>query len=541
VRAFTRLRKEIQLKVGFMSHAKKTKDSFKRDEQNRAILGSAKEMAEWVKLGFEEQDKSKTPDDESILKNYIDFRNCVLYISYPIGSKTHSTEVFNLSDMAGVVPGIEKIKGDPNYLYEVKMDIRFDGSVLYGNFFHYVRFNGAVSLDNVTIRGAFSGFKCRFDGYVYMQRLHIESRCDFEQCDFLKGLVMNGADADLFHFNNCTVMERFWLSSASLNNRQNDDYYQSIEITNSTIEHVNLSKVKTNGLPIYIGDSKVKVMRINTISLDNALCMSSCTLEGVMTMVKDENAPKNFIKEINLHICDVQAQCHIEDSDIERFIFSFGKIADRGRLRLSQCGIRQLSIGSSSVFGQVDIVENKIKSVDLEETHVPGYINFQSNEVEVFSNRQTLRMLKNEALKVNDDVEAIRMYAKEMESLLADNNVPCCEKLSLTINKWFSRFGVSWIQALLVTFGLSIALTLLMLGLGSSKYGFNPAGRFMGMGSFVTALLDNINVFSIPLFRDTINEYGLNAWGQIIYFVIKVIVAYGTYQFVVAFRKYGRK
>lgn len=524
-----------------MSRSKKTKDSFKRDEQNRAVLGSAKEMAEWVMLGFEEQDKSKTPDDEDILKNYIDFRKCVLYLSYPIGSKTHSSEIFNLCDMAGVVPGIEKIEGDPNYLYEVKMDIRFDGSVLYGNFFHYVKFSGTVSLDNVTIRGSFSGFKCRFDGYVYMQRLHIENRCDFEQCDFLKGLVMNGADADLFHFNNCTVMERFWLSSASLNNQQTNGYYQSIEITNSTVDNVNLSKVNTNGLPIYIGDSKVRGMQIDNISLDNALSMISCTLEGIMTLVKDENAPKNIIKEINLRICDVQAQCHIEDSEIERFIFSFGKIEDKGRLRLSQCGIGGFSIGSSSVFGQVDIVDNKIKSVDLEETHVPGYLNFHKNEVEVFSNRQTLRMLKNEALKVNDDVEAITMYAKEMESLLVDNKVSCWEKLSLKLNKWFSRFGVSWIQAFLVTFGLSIALTLLMLGFGSSKYGFNPAGRFMGMGSFVTVLLDSINVFSIPLFRDTINEYGLNAWGQIIYFVIKVIVAYGTYQFVVAFRKYGRK
>ena len=89
-----------------MPIVKKTKASFKYDAQGRAILGSAKEMAEWVKLGFEEQNKGKTPDDESILKNYINFRKCVLYISYPVGRKTHSSEIFNLCDMAGIVPGI---------------------------------------------------------------------------------------------------------------------------------------------------------------------------------------------------------------------------------------------------------------------------------------------------------------------------------------------------------------------------------------------------------------------------------------------------
>lgn len=523
-----------------MPRTKKTKDSFKRDNKGRVILGSAKEMAEWVKIGFEEQERSRTPDEEDILKNFIDLRGCVLYISYPVGSKAPSSEIFNLCDMAGDVPGIEKIKGDPNYLFEVKQDIRFDGSVLYGNFFHYVKFDGSVVLDDVTIQGSFSGFRCLFEGYVYMQRLHVESRCDFEQCVFPKGLVMNGANAHLIHFNNCTVKERLWLTSASLNNQHHEGYYQSIAITNSTVENLKLSRINTDGLPVYLGDSKVIGMQIDNVCLENALSLNSCTLEGILTAVKAEEAPNNRIKEIVFHICDVQAQCHIENSEIEKFSFGFGKITEKGRLRLSQCGIRELGIGSSSVFGQVDILDSKIATFDLEDTQIPGYLNFQKNKVDNYSNRQTLRMLKNEALKVNDDVEATKLYAKEMESLLADGNISCWDKVSLRLNKWFSRFGENWVQALLVTSGVSIVLTLLMLGFGSSKYTFNLAGDFIGIGGFVTAMLDSINVFSIPLFRDTIEEYGLNVWGQILYFVIKLVVAYGTYQFVVAFRKYGR-
>ena len=525
-----------------MPRSKKTKDSFKRDEQGRAILGSAKEMAEWVKLGFEEQDKNRRLDDKDILKYFIDFRKCVLYISYPIGSKTHSSEIFNLCDMAGVVPGIVKLVGDPNYLFEVTYDIRFDGSVLLGNFFHYMKFDGTVSMDDVTIQGPFSGFRCLFDGYVYMQGLQVATRCDLEQCIFAKGLVMNGAKAHLFHFNYSIVKGRLSLSSASLNNQHCDKYYQSISIgiTNSSVENLNLSKVNTDGLPIYIGDSIVNGMQIDNISLDGVLNLHSCTLEGIITMVKDEEAPNNSIKEINLHICDVQAQCHIENSKIEIFNFAFGKIAEKGRLRLSQCNVGKLGIGSSSVLGQMDIIDSKISSLDLEDTLVQGYLNFQKNTVKKFSNRQTLRMLKNEALKVNDDVEATKFYAQEMESLLADTKVSWWDKWSLTFNKWFSRFGENWVQAFFVTLGVSIVLTLLMLGFGSSKFTFDPSGKFMGIGSFVTALLDSINVFSIPLFRDTINEYGLNVFGQVLYFLIKVVVAYGTYQFVVAFRKYGR-
>ena len=522
-----------------MPRVKKTKASFKYDAQGRAILGSAKEMAEWVKLGLEEQNKSKTPD-EDILKNYIDFRKCVLYISYPIGRKTHSSKIFNLCDMAGIVPGIEKLEGNPNCLFEVKQDIRFDGSLLYGCFFHYVKFDGTVSLDDAFIRGAFSSFKCLFDEYVYMQRLQIESRCDFEQCGFAKGLVMNGVNAHLIHFNNSNVKERLWLSSASLNNQHHDGYYQSIGITYSTVENLKLSKVNTNGLPIYIGDSKVSGAQIDNVSLENALSFNSCTLEGIITAVKDNDAQNNRIKELNMHFCDIQAQYHIKNTDIEKLCFNFGKIADKGRLRLSQCCVGELGIGSSSVFEQVDIIESEIATLDLEETHVQGYLNFQNNKVENYSNRQTLRILKNEALKVNDDVEATKLYAKEMQSLLSEKSISFWDKISLRLNKLFSKFGISWVRALCVTFLLSVILTLLMLGFGSDKYMFDPFGVFIGLGSFVTILLDSINVFSIPLFSDTIKEYELNVFGQVLYFVIKITVAYGTYQFVVSFRKHIR-
>ena len=85
-----------------------------------------------LKLGFEEQYKSKS-QSPSFEHRFIDLRKCILYISYPIGSKTPASQVFNLCDMADVVPGIKKIEGDPNYLFEVSLDIQLDGSLQYLN------------------------------------------------------------------------------------------------------------------------------------------------------------------------------------------------------------------------------------------------------------------------------------------------------------------------------------------------------------------------------------------------------------------------
>ena len=523
-----------------MPRSKKTKDSFKRDNEGRRILGSAKEMAEWVKLGFKEQD-DKRDSDIPFKQHFIDLSHCVLYISYPVGSNEPVSKIFNLCDMAGVVPGIKKIEDGQSYLFEVEYDLHLEGSVLYGNFFHYVKFDGMVRMDNVTINSNFSCFKCLFSDNVYMQSLHVTGRSDFEQCEFRRGLVMNGTDADLFHFNNCTVQERLWLSSVKLNNHHIDGYHQSIEITNCSVDNFELSKVNTAGLPVYMGDSTIAGMHIDNVSLDGFLCFYSCCLAGVMTMVIDEGGQKNKIKQIDFHSCEIDGQYHIENTDIEKLKFNFCKIGDKGRLRLSQCGVKELTAGCSSVFGQMDILDNNVSTLCLEGTCVQGYLNFQGNKVENYADRQTLRLLKNEARKVNDDVEATRLYAKEMNLLLADKSIPKGDKVSLWINKCFSKFGESWSRALWVIMLLSIVLTVLMLGFGSTRFGFNPSGEFMGVRQFVTVLLDSINVFSIPLFSDTIEKYGLNVFGQILYFFIKIVVAYGTYQFVMAFRKYGRK
>lgn len=523
-----------------MSRSKKAKTNFKRDGKGRVVLGSAKEMAEWVKLGYKEQDARNTPDIP-FKQHYIDLSNCVLYISYPIGSEDPKSEIFNLCDMAGIVPGIEKIEGDPNYLFEVTQDIHFDGSELYGNFFHYVKFDGMVRMDNVTVRSNFSCFKCLFQNFVYMQDIYITGRSDYEQCEFKKGLVLAGGKADLFHFNNCSIEERLWLSRVNLENHHHKEYRQSIEITYSSVENLSLSAVNTNRLPICLGDSMINGMHIDKVALDSSLCFHSCVLDGIITSVKVEEDTRNIMKEVEFHGCELKGQYHIENSDIEKFSFNFSNVDESGRLRLSQCKIKDFVAGCSTVSGQMDVTENEISEICLEGTCIRGFLNFQGNTITNFSDRQTLCLLKNEARKVNDDVAATQLYAKEMRLLLADKSISRIDKVSLRLSRLFSGFGENWVQAFLVTLGLSVVLTSAMLGLGSTKYEFDLTGEFIGLKYFISTLLDSINVFSIPLFSDTVKEYELTVAGQILYFLIKLVMAYGSYQFVVAFRKYGRK
>lgn len=522
-----------------MPQSKMNKSCFTYDDQGRAILSSAKEMAAWVELGFEEQNKKRSPLIP-FWKNFIDLSNCVLYVSYPVDSKEPTSKIFNLCDIAGIVPGIEKIDGDPNYLFEVKLDIYFDGSVLYGNFFHYVKFDGMVRMDKTIVNNTFSCFKCLFDGYVYMQGIRFDGGYTFEQCDFNKGLVMSSAVVGSINaeFSNCLFKESLSLSDASF---KKQDHSNPIILRNSAVENLNISRIRTDGIPFYIFNTTIRGMKMHNMMHESMLGFDSCELNGIITAVKDEDSPNNIINELMLNDCNVKAQLHVEHSDIERINFLFGTVEDSGRLRLSQCQVGNMKFGSSSVYGQMDVIDNTINTVDLEESCVHGYLNYQGNKVQKYANRQTIRLLKNEAMKVNDEVSAMQLYAKEMQLLLNDNSISLLDKVSLRLSKLFSSFGENWLKALGMTLLFSVMLTSLMLGFGSDKYGFDHTGEFIGVGSFVTILLDSINVFSIPLFSDTVKEYELTVVGQILYFLIKLVVTYGSYQFVVAFRKYGRR
>ena len=525
-----------------MDRTKKTKADYTRNEQGRVVLGSAKEMAAWVMLGFEEQDRRKR-FDQPFFQHYIDLSGCELYISYPVDSKTPTSRIFNLCDMAGVVPGIKKVEGDANYLFEVIYDIHLDRSILHGSFFHYVKFDGSVNMDETEVISMFSCFRCLFDGPVYMQGIHLKGGYTFEQCEFKQGLIMSEANVGSINakFNNCVIKDRLSLRDASYINQRSQNYHQLIELTNSTVDNLSISGVDTDEIPIYVDKTSIHGMKMHDMKMEGLLGFYSCNLDGFITSVLDENKVDNRIKELVFHCCNIRAQYHLENTDIDKLSMTFDKIDDCGRLRLFQCNLGELTVGSSSIYGQMDIIDNKISSVDLEGTCVHGYLQSQDNDVQKFENRQTLRLLKNEAKKVNDDVAATLLYAKEMRLLLVDKSISKIDKVSLWLSRLFSGFGENWVQAFLVTFGLSVVMTSAMLGLGSTKYGFDLTGEFIGLKYFISILLDSINVFSIPLFRDTIEEYGLNVWGQILYFVIKIVVAYGSYQFVLAFRKHGRR
>jgi len=525
----------------------RTKNDFSKDKNGRTILASAEDMREWVELGFEAQRKNRT-SDMPFPQDVIDLMGCVLYISYPIGSDDVKSKIFNLCHMAEVVPGIKKSPEGEDYLFEVDLPIRFDGSELYGNFFHYVKFRDFVSLDKVEINNTCSFFRCLFEGPVYMQGIKIKGTTTFEQCRFEKGLNLYGSNIkglDVY-FRLCEIRRELNFHNACLecNDTGENGYYKPFQFVNCIIENVNLSELRSNHKRIYFIESEVKGLKMHDFDLDLEIDFLSCVLSNQILLLRSdsEDGKQNSLKTIRLLNCNNQAQFHIENTRFDEIEMNYGEVSSYARFRMHQCVVDKLHIDGTTIYGQQDLTNSQITEISLDGVSVHGYLTFNENNVGKYHNRDTVRLLKNEALKVNDKVNAIHLYAEEMKMLLKDKKaLTFTERIPLMINRVFSKFGESWWRPLWLTIVTTVALTLLMLALGSTEYAFSKDKPFIGWSKLITIYLNNINVFSIPMFNEVIKEYGLNVMGELMHLTTKVIVAYGVYQFTVGFRKYSRK
>lgn len=524
----------------------RVKKDFPKDSKGRTILANAEDMREWVELGFDEQRRNRLAN-MPFPQDVINLMGCTLYTSCSHAGEEDKSKIFNLCDMADVVPGIKKLSGDEDFLFEVDRPIRFDGSELHGNFFHYVRFCSFVSLDEVEINNTCSFSKCVFLGPAYMQGIKINGTTIFDQCKFEEGLVLSSASINgiSVHFSNCEVKRRFDLHKATLTSSDVDSiYYNPFEFINCKLENLDLSELKSNHKRFYFIDSVVDGMSMHDFNLELVIAFLHCELSSQIFMLRSdcESGKHNRLKTLRLLNCANKAQFHIENTEFDEIEVNYGDVTPYARFRMDQCIVDKLHVDGTTIYGQQDLTNNEISEINLDGVSVHGYLTFNENKVGNYCNRDTVRLLKNEALKVNDKVNAIHLYAEEMKMLLGDKKaLTRAERIPLMINGVFSKFGESWWRPLWLTIVITAVLTLAMLAFGSSEYSFSMEKPFIGWSMLITIYLNNINVFSIPMFGEVIKEYGLNVTGELIHLATKVIVAYGVYQFTVGFRKYSRK
>lgn len=518
----------------------KSKSEFPKDkESGKTILGSAEAMKAWVALGFEEQ---KIHQIQGLpFTPYIDLRNCILYVSYPIGQSQTTSQIFNFCDVAGIIPGTEKLANDPDgFLFQVNLQILFNGSILKGAFFHYVHFKERVDLSDTTIYTS-SCFKCKFDKGIFGQKAIVGDSLSWDQCEFEDSVYFSLTDFNVLTFciRECNFKDELNLSSITLNAPSIENH--PLHFCKTDIRNLIFNNLQGVNRDICLSNCKVENITISNPIFNYSLYILSTELSGIGLICCREFSPliKHTIKELTIDRCTIINQIHIEQVNIPSLTIRFCSIAENALLRISDCASVEMIANECIVSGSIELKRNKIENLFLDLV-LFGHVIFKKNAVEKYLSRDTVRLLKHEALECNDRVSAIEFDKIEKIILKKEpewKDMPFSDKTLIYLDKLTNYFGNNWIRPFSGMIISVLFLTSLFFACSSYNHiDFSEAG----FNRFMHGYLSNIDVFSITDFDKVTETYKLTICGQIIWLFTKLIVVYLAYQCLVAFRKFNR-
>jgi len=185
---------------------------------------------------------------------------------------------------------------------------------------------------------------------------------------------------------------------------------------------------------------------------------------------------------------------------------------------------------NSRFHGLTDFYGAKIKNLNLRATIIDLNLYFLGATV-VAQNRETYRIIKNEFIKQNNRIEALKYYHKEMRAyqteLTGDGGTlkRFDEKILLFLNMISNYYGQSWILGVVFTLLIGLALFLPLWYSGTTSHDKLSFG-----GAFLQ--------FIYPAHR--FDFLPMCGWGYLYDILGRIFVSFGIYQTIQAFRKYGR-
>lgn len=200
------------------------------------------------------------------------------------------------------------------------------------------------------------------------------------------------------------------------------------------------------------------------------------------------------------------------------------------------------------VFKHVEFREvasfNKIQceQIKLSKNVFLQYADFLDAEIK-HGSRDSFRTIKNEFLRHNNGVEALVYQAKELriyEASIKFNKHPK-EKIVLWFYKISNDFGINWVRGIFFTISVSILFYLMyLLTLSNLPFEWGWEGWY----SFIQAANETVKYFFkffiITHDIDFMSVFQPNAGSYLIDSLARIFIAYGVYQTVQAFRKYGK-
>lgn len=333
---------------------------------------------------------------------------------------------------------------------------------------------------------------------------------------------------------------------------------------------------------------KILLIKCELSSID----FVNCSFEKTVKIVDF----KGEINKVNFHRSTVKKFLFFNGFDEETVVttkdckidFSYVFIQPTGHIIIRNvnkdngfCG--EIDFSYANILGTITLQDSQFKTFNLQKSTIVGQFNKESVLIEEYSNRDTLVRIKNEFYKKNDKVKALEYKAKEFEKYFVEIDYPLVKNISkfilnftnvktknieaivsiillpflllmsilpfqyftktreytlLFFKRMSNSFGISWARGVIFTIITAFIFYMSINCWGSDtkifEFGWKSWSSF---GEVWKGYLNILNIFNLNNQKIAIE---LNAFGETLFFLSKIFIAFGVYQTIAAFRKYGK-
>lgn len=518
------------------TNGKITLDDIKRDE-SRWVLDSVDKIVFWIEYQLEEQEKASLKNNMPPFK-CINLSKCIIYTDTTQDGKPTMTNLYLLAGKINCIK--DKTNQESPFHQEVLLPFICDHSIIYAPYFHQTKFHDYFSLSHTQIHGGGSFGSCTFEGDFYAQETDFGQCGDFLFTEFKKDVNFFGAkfsapnidfSRSIFHgnasFNSIVIKEQEGYRNTIIT------FYQSVFHRNFKMENTSLQRACTFEQGQFHGD-----ISLNKTSSTSVITFSGASVfKRLLISIEDENE-KCELNELYFDNSRLYDRIDIEGYSIASLSACFAHINGLCIFRLYHCKIDNLDMNSIYNSGFIYFSRNNIAKISLEDAIGRGVIEVNQNnnpEIAGIADRRTARLLKDSAIKGNNAIDAVKFKRIEAEKYLKEG-IECHEKILFYLNRYSNKHGTSWLRALWVTLLITLLFCILILCFGETATSSQNILE-VSCNHFIKTYF---GLLDITNFGGNLQGMHFNGFGYALFYLAKILIAYGYYQFISAFRKYGR-
>jgi len=313
-----------------------------------------------------------------------------------------------------------------------------------------------------------------------------------------------------------------------------------MNINDCEISSISINKIEGDIRKVTISNSNIELMALKTSHLNNT-SISECSI-STLTLT-DANRTESIL--------------NIEKSTIVNL--KFEGLYNKGLITLRELKIPLNGIVSirSTNLGKADFIycnfakaglefeNSKITEAFFSETEFPKKV-FVDGKIIYNQSQLTFGQLASAFQKQGDNIRALEYSSREVEAHFKSIKLLSTfffRKINLALNLISNNFGRDWVRGIIFSFAVGLLFFCLLL-ISTDEYSFGFIKLDWHLMPAYLKFMNPLRFFELEsLFVNTPREekIGLKSFSYLADFGGRIFVAYGYYQTIQAFRRFGRK